>query len=60
MDSTLDVDLVAIICSWKSFVYFALGLGVNLIDRIFHGLGRGKDVVNEQNLLFIALYSETG
>lgn len=60
VDSTLDVDPVAINCSWRSFVYLALGLGVNATDPIFHGLGRGKDAVNEQNLHSTALLSETG
>ena len=60
VDSTLDVDPIAINCSWRSFVYLALGLGVNAIDPIFHGLGRAKDAVNEQNLHSTALLSETG
>lgn len=60
VDSTLDVDPVAINCSWRSFVYLALGLGVNSIDPTFHGLGRGKDAVNEQSLYSTALDSQTG
>ena len=60
VDSSLDVDPVAINCSWKSFAYLALGLGVNPIDPTFHGLGRGKDAVDEQSLHSTALHSETG
>ena len=60
VDSSLDVDPVAINCSWKSFVYLALGLGVNPTDPTLHGLGQGKDAVNEQNLHSTALHSETG
>lgn len=60
VDSSLDVDPVAISCSWKSLVYLALGLGVTPTDPTLHGLGQGKDAVNEQNLHSTALHSEKG
>lgn len=60
VDSSLDVDPMAMECSWKSFVFLALGLGVDATDPTFHGLGRGKSAVNERDLHSTALSSETG
>ena len=60
VNSSLDVDPVAMNCGWKSFVFLALGLGVNPMDPALHGLGGGKDAVSEKNLNSTALHSETG
>ena len=60
VDSSLDVDPMAMDCSWKSFVFLALGLGVDAADPTFHDLGRGKRAVNERDLHSTALRSGTG
>ena len=60
VNSSLDVNPLAMNCGWKSFVFLALGLGVNPMDPVFHGLRGGKDAVSEQSLHSTALHSETG
>lgn len=60
VNSSLDVNPLAMNCGWKSFVFLALGLGVNPMDRVLHGLGGVKDAVSEQSLQSTALQSETG
>ena len=60
VNSSLDVNPLDMNCGWKSFVFLALGLGVDPMDPFFHGLGGGKDGVSEQSLHSTALHSETG
>ena len=60
VDSSLEVSPLAMNCGWKSFVFLALGLGVDPMDPVFHGLGGGKDAISEQSLHSTALHSETG
>ena len=59
VNSSLDVNPPAMNCSWKSFVFLALGLGVDPMDPVFHGLGGRKDAVSEQSLQSTVLRSET-
>ena len=60
VNSSLDVNPLVMNCGWKSFVFLALGLGVDPNDPVLHGLGAGKDSVSEQSLHSTALHSETG
>lgn len=41
-------------------MFLALGLGVDPMDPVFHGLGTGKDGIMEQSLQSTALHSDTG
>ncbi len=60
VNSSLDVNPLAMKCGWKSFVFLALGLGVNPMDAVLHDLGRGKDAVSEHSQQSTALHSEAG
>lgn len=60
VNSSLDVDTVVINCNWKSFVFLAIGLGVNASDLVLHDLGSGADVINEHAVQSSALRSEAG
>ena len=60
VDSSLDVDTIAVECSWRTVVFLALGLGVSPSDASLHSLGGDKTAVNEQSLQSAALHSENG
>ena len=60
VNSSLDVNPLAMNCDWKSFVFLALGLGVSPLDPVFYGLGGGKDGASAQSLRSTALHSEMG
>ena len=60
VDSSLDVDAIAVECSWRTLVFVTLGLGVSPTDTSLHSLGGDKNAINEQNSQFTALHSENG
>ncbi|KAL8721908.1 MAG: hypothetical protein Q9225_001504 [Loekoesia sp. 1 TL-2023] len=60
VDSSLDIDTIAVDCNWRTVVFLALGLGVSPIDASLHSLGGNKNAINEQSLRPTALHSENG
>ena len=60
VDSSLDVDTIAVECNWRTVVFLALGLGVSPTDASLHSLGSDKKAINEQSLQSTALHSENG
>lgn len=60
VNSSLEVDPMVMNCDWKSFLFLAIGLGVDPSDPVLHDLGRGADAINEHTVQSFALRSEAG